>query len=85
MISVCLFRLKLCITSELELALQFLVDVVLVELRVGRLKVKVLLELHHPIPAHVHFASAAAAPPAPATHRLGASRQVALTCQSTRT
>lgn len=48
-------------TFEFELALQLLVDVILVELGISRLKVKVFLKLHGTIAAPVDSSSAAVA------------------------
>ena len=62
-------------TLQLQLALQLLVDLVLVELSVGRLKVKVLLELHRAVPAHVEPAAAPVASSAPAPVRGAAGRE----------
>ena len=59
-------------TLQLELALELLVDLVLVELSVGRLEVKVLLELHRAVPAHVEPPAAPDASAAPAPIRGGA-------------
>ena len=47
------------VTFQLQLALELFVYVLLVELGVGTLKVKVLLELHRPISAHVEAAPSA--------------------------
>lgn len=61
------------LTFELEFALQLFVDVVLVELGIGRLKVKVFLKLHGAVPAHVDSASAAV--PSPSAAAVGLSRR----------
>lgn len=47
------------LTSELQLALELTLQLLLVELRVGALEVKVLLELHWAVPAHIEASSAA--------------------------
>lgn len=61
------------VTFELELALQLFVDVGLVELGIGGLKVKVFLKLHGAVSAHVDSASAAV--PSPSAATVGLSRR----------
>lgn len=62
-------------TFQFELVLELLVNLVFVELRVGRLKVKVFLKGHGTIPAHVDFASAAVSSSAATTWGLSTSWQ----------
>lgn len=59
-------------TFQFELAVELSVNLLLVELGIGTLKVKVLLELHWPVSAHVEVAPAAVSATTTTPLRLGA-------------
>lgn len=53
-------------TFQLQFALELPVNLLLVELRIGALKVKVLLKLHRSVPSDVEASSAAVSAPSTA-------------------